>query len=296
MSNQYMKKVTLNAPAKINLTLDIIGKRYDGYHLVKMLMQTITLFDKIEITLQTHGNILIHSNSKKIPLDETNIAFKAAKEFFNQTKTSNCGIDISIVKSIPISAGLAGGSTDAAAVIIGLNHLFNTNLQPKELCDIASNVGADVPFCLLGGTMIAEGIGTTLTPLPDMPECFIVLTKPNISVSTKKAYELHDKHKTLENENSESAIQYICNNNLKKLSETLHNSFEKVLNIEEVNIIKKTMLSLGALGACMSGSGPTVFSLFDNKEKAQNCFNELHKSYPEAFLCKPSNRGCMIIE
>lgn len=291
-----MKKVTLKAPAKINLTLDIIGKRYDGYHLVKMLMQTIDLFDKIEITLRNHDNILLYSNSKKIPLNEKNIAFKAAKEFFNQTKTSNCGIDISIVKSIPISAGLAGGSTDAAAVIMGLNHLFNSNLQPKELCDIASKVGADVPFCLLGGTMIAEDTGTVLTPLPDMPECFIVLAKPHISVSTKKAYALYDKHKFLENENSEPAIKYLCNNNLKKLSESLYNRFEEVLNIKEVNNIKKDMLCLGALGACMSGSGPTVFSLFDNKDKADNCFNELRKSYSEVFICKPLNRGCMIIQ
>lgn len=291
-----MKKVTLKAPAKINLTLDIIGKRADGYHLVKMLMQTIDLFDKIEITLKNHDNILLYSNSKKIPLNEKNIAFKAANEFFNKTKISNCGIDISIVKSIPISAGLAGGSTDAAAVIMGLNHLFNANLQPNELCDIASKVGADVPFCLLGGTMIAEDTGTVLTPLPDMPECFIVLAKPHISVSTKKAYALYDKHKFLENENSEPAIKYLCNNNLKKLSESLYNRFEEVLNIKEVNNIKKDMLCLGALGACMSGSGPTVFSLFDNKDKADNCFNELRKSYSEVFICKPLNRGCMIIQ
>ena len=291
-----MKKVTLKAPAKINLTLDIIGKRADGYHLVKMLMQTIDLFDKIEITLRNHDNILLYSNSKKIPLNEKNIAFKAAKEFFNQTKTSNCGIDISIVKSIPISAGLAGGSTDAAAVIMGLNHLFNSNLQPKELCDIASKVGADVPFCLLGGTMLAEDIGTVLTPLPDIPDCFIVLAKPNISVSTKKAYALHDKYKFLKNENSEPAIKYLCNNNLKNLAESLYNRFEEVLNIKEVNNIKKDMLCLGTLGACMSGSGPTVFSLFDNKDKAYHCFNELCKSYSEVFICKPLNRGCMIIQ
>lgn len=289
-----MENITLRAPAKINLALDILGKRGDGYHLVKMIMQTIDLYDTVNISLKDHKNITLISNSLEVPLDEKNIAFKAAKEFFSATNINNPGVEIALYKQIPVAAGLAGGSTNAAAVIVGLNYLFNTNLNAKDLIDIGSKIGADVPFCILGGTMIAEDIGTTLTPLPDMPECYIVLSKPPVSVSTKEAYALHDSIKSYENKSCEAAIEAICNGDIQSLADSLYNKFEKVISLPEVDDIKRIMMSYGALGSCMSGSGPSVFAIFDIKEKAENCACDLKKVYENTYICKPITTGCTV--
>lgn len=289
-----MENITLKAPAKINLALDILGKREDGYHLVKMVMQTINLYDTVDIILKDHEKITINSNSSEVPLDERNIVFKAATEFFNVTKINNPGVDINLDKKIPVAAGLAGGSTDAAAVIVGLNHLFNSNLDTKELIDIGSKIGADVPFCILGGTMTAEDIGTVLTPLPDMPECYIVLSKPPVSVSTKNAYALHDSIKLWEDKNCEAAIKAICNGDIQNLADSLYNKFERVILLPEVDDIKKTMIFNGALGACMSGSGPSVFGIFDSNEKAEKCAYNLKKVYNDTYICRPITTGCTV--
>ena len=171
-------KLTVNAPAKINLTLDIIGRRNDGYHLVKMLMQSVDVCDTVTVWDDADSPIQVFCNREEIPVSEANTAYRAAQAFFEAAKIENPCIGIKIKKRIPMAAGLAGGSADAAAVIVALDRMFETRLSEAELTDIGERVGADVPFCIFGGTMLAEGIGTILTPLPDLPDCYIVLSKP----------------------------------------------------------------------------------------------------------------------
>ena len=178
-------KVNVDAPAKINLFLDIRGKRSDGYHIVSMVMQSISLCDEITASRTDDGDIKIVCSDENIPLDETNTVYKAVELFFKETEKENKGIEIKIKKNIPTEAGLGGGSTDAAAVLHALNKLYDTELSRKELAEIGAEIGADVPFCVYGGTMSASGIGTILSPLPDLPECYLVIVKPNIGVCTK---------------------------------------------------------------------------------------------------------------
>ena len=180
-------KVNVDAPAKINLFLDIRGKRSDGYHIVSMVMQSISLCDEITVSRTDDGDIKIVCSDENIPLDETNTVYKAVELFFKETEKENKGIEIKIKKNIPTEAGLGGGSTDAAAVLHALNKLYDTELSRKELAEIGAEIGADVPFCVYGGTMSASGIGTILSPLPDLPECYLVIVKPNIGVCTEQA-------------------------------------------------------------------------------------------------------------
>lgn len=287
-------KVTVDAPAKINLTLDILGKRHDNYHFVKMIMQSVNLFDNVTVCKEDNENIEISCTNENVPCDERNTAYKAVQKFFEHTGIKNTGISIKIKKSIPVEAGLAGGSTDAAAVLVALNELFETELKKDELATIGAEVGADVPFCLYGGTMTAEGIGTILTPLPDMPSCYIVLVKPNISVSTKLAYEKADSSEFIENKNTEKVISGICDSNVPYIAKYLFNKFEEILDIDSVNDIREIFAQCGALGSCMSGSGPTVFGIFQDKSTAEGCIKVLEGEYDDVFLCRPIEYGCKI--
>ncbi len=292
-------KVTVDAPAKINLTLDILGKRHDNYHLVKMIMQSVNLFDTVTVWKEKDCQITLSCTNSNIPCDERNTAYKAVLKFFEYVKEKNLaientGVSIKIKKEIPVEAGLAGGSTDAAAVLLALNELFETDFTIDELALIAAEVGADVPFCLYGGTMTATGIGTILTPLPDMPSCYIVLVNPNITVSTKLAYEKADNIELIESPNTEKVISGICDSNIPYISKYLFNRFEEFLNIDEVNNIKGILDQCGALGSCMSGSGPTVFGIFQDKATADGCVKILENEYDKVYLCKPIDYGCKI--
>lgn len=286
-------KITVHVPAKINLALDIVGKREDGYHLVQMVMQSVNLYDSIIMESDSSRGIELDSNIEIVDNIEKNTAYRAAVEFFKDTNIENSGIKINLKKRIPMQAGLAGGSADAAGVIIGLDRLFNTNLPKHKMLEIGARVGADVPFCIIGGTMISEGIGTILEPIADLPDCHIVLYKPPIGVSTKEAYEKSDAVGYMELTKVSEVVNSIYNGDLKEISSLIFNRFEYVINIDEVIRIKEEMKNLGALNSCMSGSGPTVFGIFDNKAKAEHCFYELKKENKETFLCKPAN-GCII--
>lgn len=280
-------KVNVDAPAKINLFLDIRGKRSDGYHIVSMVMQSISLCDEITVSRTDDGDIKIVCSDENIPLDETNTVYKAVELFFKETEKENKGIEIKIKKNIPTEAGLGGGSTDAAAVLHALNKLYDTELSRKELAEIGAEIGADVPFCVYGGTMSASGIGTILSPLPDLPECYLVIVKPNIGVCTKDAYEKSDSPEFSAIKGMDKITESICEANIKSVAKHLYNKFEVVMALPEVEKIKQIMLDCGALGATMTGSGSAVFGIFDNDNMRDDCAKRLDDDYEYVYKAEP---------
>lgn len=287
------------APAKINLTLDIMSRRADGYHEVDMLMQTVSLFETVTVTADpdtsdTTGEITITCDKEGVPCDSTNIAYKAAKAFFDYTKISHGDVAIDIKKQIPFGAGLAGGSADGAAVIVILNRLYNTRLKEEELCAIGERVGADVPFCIIGGTKRAVGIGTTFKKVPKLPKCHIVICKPEVSISTAKAYALADMRTGLKCSYTELCSQALHSGSVRNVCDFLHNDFEEVLSLDVINKIKSTMYASKALGTAMSGSGSAVFGIFLTEKKAKACADILSKEYKEVFALTPVNEGVVI--
>jgi len=289
-------KATVRANAKINLSLDIVGKRDDDYHLLESVMQSVSLADTVTVKAGCEENeITVSTGSNCIADDQTNTAYRAAKEFFEYTQIDNPGVNIRIKKAIPVGAGMAGGSADAAAVIIALDNIFNTRLENEQLCDIGEKVGADVPFCITGGTMLARGTGNILAPLPDLPDCHILICKPEISISTAAAYRTIDEQGlACSAECSEDISEAVCGSDLSAVSKHLRNIFEKAMNIPEVDQIKETMIRSGALGACMTGSGSAVFGIFDDEDKAEDCAAELRREYDDVFLTVPVSSGCEI--
>lgn len=287
-------EVKVKAPAKINLSLDVLGKRPDGYHEIATVMQSVDLYDIITITDNDSGKVTISCNYKGVPCDDRNICAKAAYRFFDYCKMDVKGIHIDIDKKIPTQAGLAGGSSDGAAVILGLNNLFATLLKPAEMHEIAEKVGADVPFCLAGGTKLATGIGTKLKKLTAFNCSSIVICKPDtVSVSTAEAYKKVDAlnpHASYTDE----MIKSLYAHDMFMISSTLFNDFELALQIPEVIEIKRIMLKSKANGAGMSGSGSAVFALFTSQRKAKKCYEILKETYPETFLCKPIKTGCAV--
>lgn len=264
-----MDTIVLKARGKINLTLDVIGKRANGYHDLRMIMQTINLYDTITIKKTKTPGIRINNNLAWLPKDDKNITYKAAERFFKESNI-NGGVYIDIFKRIPVAAGLAGGSSDAAAVLVGLNKLYETHYSRKKLMEIGLEIGADVPFCILRGTVLAEGIGEVLTPLPSLPSMHIVLAKPNMSVSTASVYKALKLDEITVHPSTDEYVEAIKNQDIQYITNNMANVLEEVTikmhpQIEE---IKKEMLKHGALGSMMSGSGPTVFGIFPSKYKA----------------------------
>jgi 4-diphosphocytidyl-2-C-methyl-D-erythritol kinase len=267
----------LKARAKINLSLDVIGKRPDGYHDIRMIMQTVSLHDKVYLELTPKG-IEIESDCRWIPSDGDNIAYKAADLLMKEYKI-DAGIKITIEKKIPIAAGLAGGSSDAAAVLKGMNILFGLNIGEPAILSLGKRIGADVPFCLIGGTMLAEGIGEILTGIGPLPAVNIVLVKPKISVSTAWVYKNLDLLKIKERPDTDLILSAIKESRIDVIAQNMKNVLESVTEkkytiIEE---IKNKLKRCGAAGSMMSGSGPTVFGIFEDKNSAKKAF-ELLKS------------------
>lgn len=287
-------EIKVLAPAKINLSLDVTGKRPDGYHNIETVMQAIDLYDEITITNNDSGEITISCNYEGVPCDESNICYKAAKRFFDYNKMNDKGVHIDINKKIPTQAGLAGGSSDGAAVIMGLNALFGTMLNQKEMHEIAEKIGADVPFCLVGGTKLCTGIGTTIKKLPTFRCENIVIAKPNtVSVSTADAYRKVDAlnpHPSYTNE----MVKSIFSRDIFRITTTIFNDFELALQIPEVIDLKGKMLKLKARGVGMSGSGSAVFAIFTSSRRAEKCYEKLKEEYNEVFLCKPIKNGCTV--
>lgn len=271
-----MYEIKLKARAKINITLDVLNRREDGYHNVKMIMQTLNLYDDIAISKYNEGQIKINANLRWLPINEKNLAYKAAKLIIDNYNVSS-GVYIDIHKRIPVAAGLAGGSSDAAAVLVGMNKLFNLNIPIDELMKLGKKIGADVPYCIIRGTVLAEGIGEVLTPLPPFPKCYVLLAKPGIRVSTPWVYQNLDLNNVVKHPDTDLVINYIKQNNIKEISNNILNVLEMVTTKKYpvIDQIKNIMIDNGAMGAMMSGSGPTVFGIYKDKQKAKDTLREL---------------------
>lgn len=286
-----ISSVRLKAPAKINLALDILGRRSDGYHSMKMILQTVSLYNQITVKLEVAPQIAITCSNPDVPCDERNFCHKAARLFFETVGLPQQGLSIDICKAIPMEAGLAGGSTDAAAVLVALNQLLEQGLSEQQLCDIGVQVGADVPFCIAGGTMLSEGIGEVLTPLPALPDCYIVVAKPPESMKTAACFAQFDTAAITRRPNIDQMSAALAAQDLAELSGDLCNVFEEVVSFACIGKIKQIMLEYGALGACMTGSGTAVFGIFESRRTARRCLHRLLGSCNAVFLTTPTAGG-----
>ncbi len=288
-------KVEVRAYAKINLMLDITGKLENGYHSLFMLMQSVDLYDTVKVSLTDNGKITIICNKDGVPCDERNTAYKAAVAFYEKTGIVNNGVEIAISKQIPHEAGLAGGSADAAAVIIALNKLHGTNLSLPALFSIGKAVGSDVPFCILGGTCIVQAAGGVVSPVEPLKACHIVLCKPECNVSTPKAYGDYDNAPHIRHLDKEAMLHAADNGDFEMICSLCNNVFEQVVDVPQRASIKAVMRECSAIATCMSGSGPTVFGIFENEKDAQLCKDKLAEDFKDVFICKPSECGCEIV-
>ena len=287
-----MDKLQLKALGKINLGLDVLGKRENGYHDVRMVMQTLYLYDTVTLIKEETDGIEIESNLYFLPKDENNIAWRAARLLMDEFHIEG-GIRIVLEKHIPVAAGMAGGSSNAAAVLYGMNRMYELGLSQQELMDRGVTLGADVPYCIMRGTVLAEGIGEKLTVLPPMPDCWILIGKPGISVSTKYVYTTLDLNTDTVHPDIDGMKKALEDGNLYGITERMGNVLQDVTipAYPEVERIKEQMKTLGAVNAMMSGSGPTVFGIFDNEEKAQEACQKLRESgsCQQVFLTVPFN-------
>ena len=265
-----MDKIKLKALGKINLGLDVLGRRPNGYHDVRMVMQTVYLYDQILLEKTDKEGISLETNLFYLPVNENNLAYRAAKMLIDEFAIKE-GVHISLEKHIPVAAGMAGGSSNAAAVLYGMNRLFQLGLTDQELMDRSVQLGADVPYCIMRGTVLAEGIGEKLTPLPAMPKCHVLLAKPPISVSTQKVYEKLDAQEVTKHPDIDGILLGLQTGDLEKITSSMGNVLENVTITEypQIERIKDVMKEEGALNAMMSGSGPTVFGIYDDKMRAR---------------------------
>lgn len=284
----------LRAYAKINLGLDVLCRREDGYHDVKMIMQTIQMYDMLEMEKSEKPGIHLTTNLSYIPVNENNLVYKAAKLLMDQYGVEE-GITINLNKFIPVAAGMAGGSSDAAATLVGVNKMFQLGLTRQQLMELGVKIGADVPYCVMRGTALAEGIGEKLTVLPPMPPCYVLIGKPGISVSTKFVYTNLNLGPDTHHPDIDGMIQALEKGDLYGITDRMENVLEKVTIPEYpvIETIKDHMKAHGAVNAMMSGSGPTVFGIFDDKEKAEYACEKLKESMlaKQIFLTTVFNNG-----
>ncbi|ADZ85807.1 4-(cytidine 5'-diphospho)-2-C-methyl-D-erythritol kinase [Cellulosilyticum lentocellum] len=283
-----MNSIILKGRAKINLTLDVVGKRENGYHDLQMIMQTINLYDTIFIRKAKTPGIRLTANFSWLPTNEKNIAYRAAQLFFEEAGIEEYGVSIEITKRIPVAAGLAGGSTDAAATLVGLNRLYETFYKREKLMEMGLKLGADVPFCIARGTMLAEGIGEVLTPLKPVPSMHVVLVKPPISVSTASVYKGLDINNIKLHPDTPKMIQAIEAQSPYEIATHMANVLEEVTIPMHpiIGAIRRELVQHGAMGAMMSGSGSAVFGLFDSKEKANKAaqYFKIERSIREVYV------------
>ena len=275
--------------AKLNLTLDVLGKRPDGYHDLKSVMQTVSIRDDIEIDIGTGKPWCLHCDKEGIPLDERNLAWKAARVFFDAVKKDPEGLEIRITKRIPSQAGLGGGSADAAAVLRALNRHYGAPFSILALAELGAQVGSDVPFCTLCGTAMVEGRGERLRKLPDMPDCFFVVCKPDFSASTPELYRKLDEKEIAKRPDHQAMESALLAGDIGKVAENLYNVFDPVVTQEhlELNYIKSIFNSYGSLGQQMTGSGSAVFCILPSFEFAAVVCNMLRENYQQVYIAKP---------
>ena len=277
----------VQARAKLNLSLDVLGKRSDGYHDLKMVMQSIDLCDNITVEDNGGRGIRVSSNVGFLPTNEKNLAVAAALRFYESLDREPRGFDLTLEKSIPVCAGMAGGSSDAAAVLRALNELEGKSYSLMELAKVGEQVGSDVPYCVLGTTALAEGRGEVLTTLPALPKCWVVVCKPDFPVSTPELFGKIDRCKVRCRPDTDGLLRALESGDLEGVARRMYNVFEDVLPERQrarVLDIKNTLIQCGALGANMSGTGPTAFGLFRDGESAKTAYEQLKEQYRETYL------------
>lgn len=285
-----MNGVTVSAPAKINLMLDVTGKRPDGYHTLLTVMQSISLADTVYITPNGSGRITVECDTDGVPCGSENIAYRAAQAFYSYAQKQCTGLHIKIVKQIPLQAGLGGGSADCAAVLTGLNRLLGTGYSEDTLCEIGVSLGADVPFCIVGGTKICRGIGEIMSPASALEDCFIVIAKGADGISTKEAYRKIDSLSV-----RSAADISLYDGTVRSVKSIGGNIFEDVADCADVSAVKEILLQHGAEYTAMSGSGSAVFGLFADKQSAEKCCKALKLDAFFSCVCKPAREGAYIL-
>ncbi len=275
-----MDEMTLKALAKINLGLDVIRRREDGYHEVSMIMQTINMYDQLTIKKTKDSGVKIHTNLRYLPVNENNLVYKAAVLLQEEFGIKE-GVEVDLSKRIPVAAGMAGGSTDCAAMLYGMNRMFELGLSAKELMTRGAKLGADVPYCIMRGTALAEGIGEVLTPLPPMVKCAVLIAKPSVSVSTKWVYQNLKLDETTVHPDIKQQIEDIKKKDLAAICRDMGNVLQDVTipSYPVIGELKEKMIEYGAIGSMMSGSGPTVFGLFESMDTAKRAKERLRETH-----------------
>lgn len=287
-----MKEITVKAYAKLNLSLDVLGAMDSGYHGMRMVMQSVTLADDVTIRLTDGGTLSLRTNLGFLPSDGRNIAARAARLFFAEADMEGVGAEIGLQKRIPVGAGLGGGSSDAAAVLRGLNELSGAGFSREDLERMGSRLGSDVPFCVAGGTQLAVGRGDELSDIAPMPGCHIVICKPPFPIQTPALFARIDSRRSRIHPDTEGMLSALEDGDLMGVARRMYNVFEDVLprRCGEIAVIKSRLLDLGALGTVMSGTGSAVFALFDDRARAEQAKAELRRDYRECFLARPLRR------
>jgi len=276
----------IKAYAKINLTLDVTGKREDGFHTLDTVMQSVSLYDEVEIVRSKMSGVRLRCDREYLPIDTKNTAYRAAALFLEHCGLAGEGVEIALRKAVPSRAGMGGGSADAAAVLRGLDEIFETKLELPALMELGARVGADVPFCIHGGACRCTGVGEVVEPVSPLPDCFLVICKPPAGMSTPRAYALIDRYPLSRNLATPKMLEALEAGDLRQIGKRLSNRFDETMKLMQVKHIKKTMLSAGAFGAMMTGSGSAVYGIFDGRQKAENCM-ELLEGKGEIFLARP---------
>ena len=284
----------LKAYAKVNLGIDVIGKRPDGYHEVRMIMQTVKLYDRITMEKNDSGNIILSTNLPYLPVNEKNLVYRAIDMIRNAYGITD-DVTASIVKRIPIAAGMAGGSSDAAAAFVGMNQIFHLGITQQELMDYGVKLGADIPYCIMRGTALSEGIGEILTPLPPIPNCWFLIVKPTFSMSTKFVYENLYLDEIAVHPDIDGMKEALYQRDLIGVTDRMENVLEQVTkkHYPAIGEIKDIMRKEGALNALMSGSGSTVFGIFKSKETAEKAAAACHEhpSVKQTHIVRPFNKS-----
>lgn len=287
------KTLCIKSYAKLNLYLEITGRRDDGYHLLKSVMQSISLYDTLKFTLSEGEGIEIKSNVDSIPLDKKNLIWKAVEAFYDKVDIEQNRVIVELDKKIPSMAGMAGGSSNAAAALVAMNELYGTPLTVEQLCDIGVKLGADIPFCIKGGTVLCEGIGDVMSNMPTIADCYFVVVKPDVSVSTPEAYKKFDSMKISQKPDFSAFENSLKTADIELTAKNIYNSLDIACELKEVQQIKQKLIEYGADNAMMTGSGSAVFGIFTDEEiayKALGNFND----YSFSGVFKPVNKGIEI--
>ncbi len=276
----------IKAYGKINLTLDVVGRRKDGYHLLDTVMQTISIWDELEIQHSRQPGVHLQCNKDSLPTDSKNTAFRAAKFFLEDRGLENEGVYIFIKKHLPSRSGMGGGSADAAAVLRGLNEMYGAGLSDGKLMELGAKVGADVPFCVVGGAARCTGVGADVEPIEPMPQCWLVVCKPPTGMSTPRAYSLLDQYPLSSTQATPRMLEAMAAENLKRIGKGLANRFDETIRMAPVRALKRAMMDAGALGSMMTGSGSSVYGIFETEQRAREAMEQL-AGMGKLFLAQP---------